>query len=292
MKDFFKSHLLFNRQQRDGILFLITLLIGMIVVNYFIDLSEQSIIDSTSPEIIKLQSEIDSLRTEAINSRRPKVYPFNPNFITDYKAYSLGMSPEEYDRLKVFREGNRWINSVKDFKRVTQVSDSLLARISPYFKFPDWVTRPRLKTNGFKNLNSKKSFSEKQDLNKATVKDLQLIYGIGEVLSNRIVSFREKIGGFSDDIQLYGVWGLEGKIADQVMQNFTVKSPKDLAKMDLNIASASDIATIPSVSFDLAKQIWELRILNERIKDFSELKKIDGMTQYKLKLIKLYLYVD
>ena len=138
----------------------------------------------------------------------------------------------------------------------------------------------------------KKSFSEKQDLNKATVKDLQLIYGIGEVLSNRIVAFREKIGGFSNDNQLYGVWGLEGEIADQVMQNFTVKSPKDLAKMDLNIASASDIATIPSVSFDLAKQIWELRILNERIKDFSELKKIDGMTQYKLKLIKLYLYVD
>ena len=202
------------------------------------------------------------------------------------------MSPEEYDRLKVFRDGNSWINSVKDFKQVTQVSDSLLARISPYFKFPDWVKRPRLKTNDFKKVNSQKSFSEKQDLNKATVKDLQLIYGIGEVLSNRIVTFREKIGGFSNDIQLYGVWGLEGKIADQVFQNFTVKSPKDLVKMDLNTASASDIATIPGVSFDLAKQIWELRILNERITDFSELKKIDGMTQYKLKLIKLYLYVD
>lgn len=292
MKDLLKSHLLFSRHQRDGILLLITVLIALISGNYFLDRTEKSIIDLSSPEIVQLICEIDSLRAVKLAEKQPKYYSFNPNFISDYKAYTLGMSPDEYDRLKVFRERNKWINSVNDFKQVTQVSDSLLSQISPYFKFPDWVTQSKLKTKEFKKENEQKSFSDKQDLNKVTAKELQLIYGIGEVLSSRIISFREKIGGFSNDFQVYGVWGVRGEIADIVLQNYTVKEPNDIVKISLNEASASDIATIPGVSFDLAKEIWELRILNDRITDFSELEKIDGMTQYKLKLIKLYLYVD
>ena len=50
-----------------------------------------------------------------------------------------------------FRESNQWVNSAKEFQQVTKVSDSLLATISPYFKFPDWVTNPKPKSNGYNN---------------------------------------------------------------------------------------------------------------------------------------------
>ena len=53
------------------------------------------------------------------------------------------MSNEEIDRLLDYRKQNQWINSAKQFQEVTQVSDSLLNKISPYFKFPDWVTNPK-----------------------------------------------------------------------------------------------------------------------------------------------------
>ncbi|MFD2828841.1 hypothetical protein ACFSYG_20345 [Leeuwenhoekiella polynyae] len=35
---------------------------------------------------------------------QPKIYPFNPNFITDYKGYTLGMRMVEIDKLLRFRE--------------------------------------------------------------------------------------------------------------------------------------------------------------------------------------------
>jgi hypothetical protein len=44
-----------------------------------------------------MQSKIDSIK--ALNRIYCKVYPFNPNFITDYKGYKLGMSVQEIDRL-------------------------------------------------------------------------------------------------------------------------------------------------------------------------------------------------
>lgn len=286
-----KSHFVFNRQQRNGILFLISLIIGLLGFYYFVDFSDEDVLDTTSPEIISLQRELDSLRQIELASRKPKIYPFNPNFITDFKGYTLGMSPIEIDQLLQFRAKDQWINSIQDFQKVTKVSDSLLKIISPYFKFPEWVTNPKPKkqyNNGFKE----KQFIEKIDLNKATEEELQKISGIGAALSKRIISYRLKLGGFTADSQLNNVYGLNEQVVERALNEFTVKTPKEIIKMNINVMSASDIATLPGVSFDLAKLIWEFRILRERINDFSELEKIEGMSPRMLAGIQLYLTLE
>jgi DNA uptake protein ComE-like DNA-binding protein len=291
-----KSHFTFSKQQRSGILLLLLLIISLFCVYWFVDFSEENTFDTSSAEIVSIQKEIDSLRLVEIEKRKPKKYPFNPNFITDYKGYTLGMSNEEIDRLLQFRKEDKWINSAADFKRVTGVSDSLLKELSPYFKFPDWVTNPKPK-NDFKNDKSEKGFSEKPfnqkiDLNKATEEQLQQVSGIGAALSKRIVSDREKLGGFSNDSQLYGVFGLDASVVQRALNLFTVKTPKELNKINVNKASASDIATIPGISFELAKKIWEYRRLHEKVSIIQELDKIEGMTERKLQLIQLYLSVE
>jgi len=282
----------FNRSQRNGILFLILLITGLLGVYHFIDFSEEDVLDINSSEIITIQKELDSLRAIEIASRKPKIYPFNPNFITDFKGYTLGMSAEEIDRLHKFRNQDKWVNSVKDFQKVTKVSDSLLNIISTYFKFPEWITNPKPKKKFSNKGYNEKTFAQKVDLNVATVEQLQKISGIGPALSKRIIAYREKLGGFSADVQLQEVYGLEYKVIQRTLNEFTVKTPKEIIKMNLNSISASDIATIPGISFELAKKIWEFRILRERIEDFSELEKIDGMTQRKLMGIQLYLTLE
>lgn len=260
------------------------------------DFSEEDTFDTSSAEIVSMRKVLDSLRLVEIEKRKPKKYPFNPNFITDYKGYTLGMTNEEIDRLLQYRKDGNWINSKADFKKVTGVSDSLLAELSPYFKFPDWVTNPKPKSD-FKDYKSEKGFSEKpfnqkNDLNKATEEHLQQVSGIGEALSKRIISYREKLGGFSNDIQLYEVYGLDQAVVQRTLNLFTVKTQKNISKININSASASDISTIPGVSFELAKKIWEYRRLHEKVNSVQELEKIEGMTQRKLQLIQLYLSVE
>jgi len=291
-----KSHFTFSKQQRSGILFLLFLIISLLCIYWFVDFSEEDTFDTSSAEIVSMQKELDSLRFAEIENRKPKKYPFNPNFITDFKGYTLGMTNEEIDRLLQYRKEDKWINSAADFKKVTGVSDSLLAELSPHFKFPDWVTNPKPKSNlndyksekGF----DEKSFAQKIDLNKATEEELQQVSGIGEALSKRIISYREKLGGFSNDIQLYDIYGLSPDVAQRTLNLFTVKSPKAISKFNINKASASDISTIPGVSFELAKKIWEYRQLREKVNSLQELEKIEGMTQRKLQLIQLYLSVE
>jgi len=287
-----KSQLGFNRSQRVGILFLLTILVGLLYINFFVSFSEEKTFDTSSAEMLDLLLKVDSLRLAEIERRRPKLYPFNPNFITDFKAYTLGMTAEEFDRLKVFREKDQWINSIKDFKRVTQVPDSILEKMSPFFKFPEWVTNPRPKNEHYNRFTSNLSFSEKTDLNIATSEELQKVSGIGEILSDRIVKKREKLGGFSHDLQLYDIWGLNTEVVRRTLLRFTVKTPQPILKMNINTSSVSDLATIPGLSFEMGKKIWEFVRLREGVKDLSELLKIEGITPRKLELIALYLSAD
>jgi len=290
--DKFKSFFVFNSSQRNGILFLLLLVSGFAVISNYIDFTTENLLHTNSKEVLALQKELDSIRTLLMESNQPKIYPFNPNFITDFKGYKLGMSSEEIDRLLDHRKQNKWINSKEDFQRVTKVSDSFLDQISSYFKFPDWISNPKPKYSDWRKEFKEKTFDQKIDLNIATQLQLEEINGIGKSFSKRIVDYRSKLVGFSDDIQLYEVYGLDYQVVNKVLNEFTVKTPKEIIKMNLNKISASDIATIPGISFELAKRIWEFRILNERIVDFMELKKIEGLTERKLQGIQLYLKLE
>jgi len=290
--DKIKSYFVFNSSQRNGILFLLLLVSGFAVINNYIDFTTENLLDTNSKEVLAVQKELDSIRTLLTESNQPKIYPFNPNFITDFKGYKLGMSSEEIDRLLDYRKQNKWINSKEDFKKVTKVSDSFLDQISSYFKFPDWISNPKPKYSDWRKGFKEKTFDQKIDLNSANQLELKKVNGIGEALSKRIIDYRDKLGGFTNDIQLYEVYGLDYQLTDKVRNDFTVKTPKEIIKMNLNKISASDIATVPGISFELAKRIWEFRILNERIVDFIELKKIEGLTERKLQGIQLYLKLE
>ena len=154
------------------------------------------------------QGKIDSLKNLQPETSE-KIYPFNPNYITDFKGYTLGLSALELDRLFAIRKRGKFLNSAEEFQTVTQISDSLLNKISPYFKFPDWVGK---KQSSKKKISFVKKENEVKDLNSATAADLMGVYGIGETLSERIIKFRDRLGGFLVNEQLYDVYGLKPEV--------------------------------------------------------------------------------
>ncbi|NMH88040.1 ComEA family DNA-binding protein [Flavivirga algicola] len=289
----FKSHFMFSKEQRNGILLLILLIIGLQCVYHFVDFSTEDILIN-EVEFAKFNEELDSLRLLKLEENKPKIYPFNPNYITDFKGASLGMSNKEIDRLLAFRKQNKWVNSAKQFQEVTKVSDSLLDRISPYFKFPEWVTNPKPKqVSVFNHTNNLITFAQKQDLNKVTAQQLQKINGIGSVLSQRIIRFRNKfIGGFIDDVQLQDVYGLTPEVIERITNNFTVKTPRKIHKININAATVDDLVTIQHIDYDLAHNIIEQRNLIEGYKSLGGLKKVKDFPVNKIDIIKLYLSLD
>jgi competence ComEA-like helix-hairpin-helix protein len=285
----FKSYFRLAKQQRNGF-FLLFLLIIVTQIGYFFWISnQQTRTDSSNHEWLGMQLVIDSLKNSD-NNTKPVIYPFNPNFITDYKGYKLGMSVKELEKLFAFRKQNKYVNSAKEFQTVTGVSDSLLNAISPYFKFPDWVNQPKKEYISFTNkkVDNKKSIV-KIDINQATQEDLIKLYGIGPALSERILKNRESLGGFLSMEQMQFIWGLSPEVIENLNKHFIVTSEPKLNKIDVNNASIKELAKFPYFNYSIAKEIVTYRSMNGEIKNIEDLTKIKGLTSEKIKIIALYL---
>lgn len=286
-----KSHFKFSKSQRNGIFLLIFIIISLQCFYFFVDVNNVDY-SVSSDELEAFEKEIDSLKLIELEKRALKIYPFNPNYITDYKGYTLGMSNEEIDRLLKFRNNGDWINSVKQFQEVTQVSDSLLNKISPFFKFPEWITNAEKGTT-YSNIKKPKSFAEKLDLNTATAEELQRVNGVGKYYSEKIIKLRSKfIGGFIADVQLEDVYGLTPEVIEKIKNEFTVKTPRQIEKINLNTATVEDLVTIQHIDYDVAYNILEQRQLIEGFKSFEELTKVKDFPVNKIEIIKLYLSLD
>jgi DNA uptake protein ComE-like DNA-binding protein len=288
-----KSHFLFSKQQRSGIFLLLVLIVALQCIYFFVDFSSEEF-PINEKELNRFQNEVDSLRLVEIENNKPVIYPFNPNYITEYRGYTLGMTNDEIDRLIVFRKQNKWVNSAKEFQNVTKISDSLLNEISPYFQFPDWVTNPRTNTqSSFQTYSNSKTFEQKQDLNTATAQQLQSINGIGEALSERIVKYRNKFtGGFIADVQLMDVYGLSPEVIQKVTDQFTVKTPRAIQKININTATTSELVNIQYIDYEIAHRIIEERTLREGFKSLDELTKVKNFPIQKIEIIKLYLTLE
>lgn len=286
-----QQYFTFNNQHRAGIFLLFGIIIVLQLVYYFIDFSPIQEQESDKQQWLALQTEVDSLKLLKSNEK-PTIYLFNPNFISDYKGYKLGMSVDEIDRLLAFRKQNKYVNSAQEFQAVTKVSDSLLNAIAPFFKFPDWVNQKKGNTQ-YKSF-SDKTFAKKEkivviDINQATQEDLIKISGIGEAISLRILTQKEKLGGFVSMEQMKEVWGLSPEVILNLNKYFAVTKLPNLNKIDINNASLKELSTFFYFKKDLARQIVKYRSMNGDFKNIEDLIKINDFPVDKAKYITLYL---
>ncbi len=281
-----KSHFVFSKSERNGIFLLVTIIL-VLQLAYWLIPFPKDIAPKDTPELVRFQQKVDSLKQLKIKENTPKQYPFNPNFITDYKGYTLGMSTQEIDRLLAYRKQNKWVNSKKDFQDVTKVSDSLLNTFSHLFKFPDFITNPKKKKVFTKD--RKLSYKDKIDLNKATALQLQEVYGIGPYYSEKIIAYRTKLNGFSDNVQLNDVYGLEPNVINNILKKFTVKTPVNIKKININTAKVTDLSELPNLNYEIARQIIKYRELNGEFNDINQLKSIAEFPIEKFDRIQLYL---
>jgi DNA uptake protein ComE-like DNA-binding protein len=292
----------FTSAQRKGILALITLIvitqIGWLLYSEY--MFAYSVVNQGENEWLAHQQELDALKAKT-DSTSHKIYPFNPNFISDYKAYTLGLTPQQTDKIKVFRKEGKWINSAQDFKAVTGVSDSLLTVLSPYFKFPDWVKNKQgvasenttshkdkfgQKNNAFV---AKTSVITKADINATTEEELEKTYGIGPAFARKIVKKRTDLGAFVSMEQMDEFEGFSPEaIADLKKRFIVVGSPK-VNRINVNTASLAQLTRFPYFNRDIAKGIITRRSMDGKISNFEELSKIQPEIFGKLKNIHLYL---
>lgn len=276
----------FSKKERKGLLVFFVLVLLFQIVYFYISFKENFTEENPEKsEWLSNQTWIDSLKT--IEKPTYQIRPFNPNFITDFKGFQLGMSVEEINRLLDFRKTEKFVNSAKEFQQVTGISDSLLSQISPYFKFPEWVTNP--KKSSYRKFEQQPENIVIKDINIATQEDLIKVRGIGEKLSERILKYKSLLGAFVSMEQLREVYGLSDEVIVELNKYFIVLDTSEAKKIKINELSIKELGSFPYFKYPVSKNIVSYRSMSGEIKDKDELSKIPDFPIEKIEIIALYL---
>jgi DNA uptake protein ComE-like DNA-binding protein len=279
----------FTNGQKKGLLLLFLIILVLQCVCFFGDFQSYHY-NTKSQQWLSLQIKMDSFKAEKPTTEY-QIYPYNPNFITDFKGYKLGMNSQEIQKLLAFRKSGRYVNSAADFQAVTGVSDSLLQVISPFFKFPDWVSNPQKNTtyqnNKWKQYPKKEPLKVK-DINQATKEDLMAVYGIGDAISDRILNQKALFGAFASMDQMEDIWGLSPEVIKNLNTYFKINATTSIKKININSASIKELGAFPYFKYPISKNIVVYRSMNGDIKT-EDLSKIKNFPVDKLEIIVLYL---
>ena len=161
------------------------------------------------------------------------------------------------------------------------------------------------------------------DLNAATAEELETLPGVGAILAERIVSYREAVGGFQTLEELQQVNGIGSGIYSQIapylfiigeLQTISPESElpeatdaaapelepetapesasASIPRLDINTATAEDFQKLPNVTPEQAEAIVRLRTQIQYFQNIYELLYADGMTDRLFLSIRDYLYVS
>jgi hypothetical protein len=283
----FKPHFWHSKSQRNGVLLLIIVIVLLQAYIYYSNTTKR-VLTVNNKHLNTLNNTVDSLKQLKLTTNTSyKTYPFNPNYLSDYKAERLGMALEQIDRLFAYRATGKFINTAKEFQAVTKVSDSLLSAIAPLFKFPKWVSAKLNTSKKATRLTKVKRTTT--DINLATEKDLQTIYGVGASFSKRIVNYRRKIQGFTYKKQLAEVWGLDTVLVKEILKVFKIIKKPIIKKQNINTITFKQLLQNPYIDYDLCKQIFNYRDEIAEYQDLNQLKNIANFPLEKYDRIVLYL---
>jgi len=196
-------------------------------------------------------------------------FSFDPNTASADELKALGFSTRLSKRLLNYREKGGRFKVKSDLKKLYGLDSAFYQALVPFISLP--VEIPK-KESAFTPFEKKKP--EVFDLNEADTTQLKSVYGIGSVLANRIVKYRDKLGGFITQDQLREVYGLDTAVVKRIVKASYLSQNFSPQKININSAEELALASHPYSSRKIAKAIVAYRFQHGNFSSVDDLRRI------------------
>lgn len=126
------------------------------------------------------------------------------------------------------------------------------------------------------------------ELNSADTLTLQLLHGIGSKRAQRIVEYRERLGGYHNLEQLLEVYSIDAELLADISSHLTVDTTV-IHKMDINSLSLKQLLRHPYIEYYQARDIVRLREKGVTIHSLDDLRAVPSMNDTTLSRLIPYL---
>ena len=225
IKNRFREYFTFTKKERNGIIVLLVILILLILLKVYqnnksfgeivlidddfqkdIEKFEESLIPKKVNKKNKRISYADQVDTHKEEWCKPEtLFDFNPNKASGKKLKELGFTKKQINTLINFRNKGGKFYKKEDLLKIYGIEIEQYKILEPYIiiemqdnsrekkKFIDRKTEPKI----FIKINS------------ATKENLIKLHGIGNSFAERIIKYRDLLGGFYTKDQLLEVYGMD-----------------------------------------------------------------------------------
>ncbi len=273
----------FSKSERRGmIIFVLCIIpIALIGIRLFAPDKDEEVSSRTAKR--------DQPRYYAQPERKVETFPFDPNTADSSALLRLGLAQYMVRGIYKYRSNGGVYSEPEDFKRVPGMTNGMWERLAPYFSIDSRFRREDLSPRTYgerpasappagrdttRSFPRKLAQGETVSLNGSDTTELKRIPGIGSYRARRIVSYRERLGGFVSTEQVYEAD--DGVPSDAVY--YLTLGETSLRKIDLNAATQRELLSHPYINSYQAQAIYDCRRTLGKLRSEDDLRRLSVFT--------------
>jgi competence protein ComEA len=322
-KSIVEDYFTFTRPQRRSILLAVSLIVGCLLFrfSYSYFFTEQAVPadslflkeasrltqpdTSTSPYPSRYNRyvEDDESRYREPNSRytsqshpfKGELFPFDPNTLDVTGWKRLGLRDKTIATIQNYLAKGGRFRQPDDIRRIYGLFPDEADRLLPYVRIKE--TTPTTTTTYTRKepeniAPTRPSLPRVVDINAADTTAYIALPGIGNKLAARIITFRDRLGGFYSIEQVGETYGLPDSTFQKIKSRLTVSPNPVLTKLNVNTLDANGLKANPYIRWNVANAIVQYRQQHGNYTSLNDLKKIALIDEQLWAKIQPYLVVE
>ncbi len=156
-------------------------------------------------------------------------FGFDPNLLDEAGFIQMGLSAKTIQSILSYRNKGGHFNTPEDFKKMDGLSKENAEELAEFIRIKSIESTAAINKNKAATIQQQQQPSnttiKEIDINTATAEDFKTLPGIGDVLSNRIIKFRNAVDGFKALEDIRKTYGLTDSVYQLILPYLTIKDP-------------------------------------------------------------------
>lgn len=305
----------FSRTEANGFIILLLLMVAvlfapMLTKQIFLQMQPDLLLPSDVAKLdsllLVMDQNVEIKKQEASLTNENSLYDFDLNTVSSAELQNFGLPQFLADRVLKYRERVKPFTSPSELLKVYGMDSVDFKRLKPFIRVKAVSQSVKNTSNHFYAnkaaerdttfSNSKRDYAKPLkfqlnpfDINQADTAQLKKVYGIGAVYAQRIVDYRDLLGGFVRQDQFNEIYGLKSPNLDSLKNYAIVKTPLKVRQLKLNSISEEELANHPYISYQQAKLIVAYRNMHGDFNNANELLEIKILDSTFVKKVEGYL---
>lgn len=312
-QEFARDYLSFTRKERIGVIGVLTLILLVFLAPQFSGnkVTQPTDMDTSWVNAIKKLElkKTDKENATGVNDedfayqydrnevpvKKAELFYFDPNKLSTNGWKKLGVRDKTIHTIQNYISKGGRFKKPDDLQKIYGLHKNEYDRLAPYVRIESsefaniYAGGTSVNnTNETKKTNVFTSYYSVIDINTADTTAFISLPGIGNKLAARIVTFREKLGGFISIEQVGETYGVPDSTFQKIKQYLKLETVT-IRKININTATVDELKAHPYIKYSIANPIVAYRNEHGPFTKLEDLKKVMVVTEEVYKKISSYL---